>query len=74
MAVNTSDGSNHLARDAKLGNLVNSLGAGVVSAVVVWLGDIDWSSWPAWVVTLGPPAAGLAAGWLTSFKAARFKR
>ena len=38
------------------------------------LGDIDWSSWPAWVVTLGPPAAGLAAGWLTSFKAARFKR
>jgi hypothetical protein len=72
--MTNGDGSNQLPRDAKLGNLVNSLGAGVVAAVVVWLGNIDWSTWPAWVVTLGPPVAGLAAGWLTSFKAARFKR
>jgi hypothetical protein len=72
MSTSTNDGSNQLARDSKLGNLANSAGAALIGAAVTWLSDLDWSGWPAWVVTLGGPAVGLAAGWLTSFKAKRF--
>ncbi len=68
------DGRGRLFHDAKLCNLWNSLVAAVITAGVVWLGDIDWSSWPAWVGTLGGPAAGLAVGWLTSKALPRFKR
>lgn len=67
-------GVGQLAHDAKLGNLWNSLVAAGISAGVVWLGGIDWSSWPAWVGTLGGPAVGLAVGWLTSKALPRFKR
>jgi len=67
-----NDGSNQLTRDSKLGNLANSAGVALITAGIVWLGDIDWSGWPAWVATLGGPAVGLAVGWLTSYKAKRF--
>jgi membrane-bound metal-dependent hydrolase YbcI (DUF457 family) len=70
----TGQGRGVLFHDAKLGNLWNSAVAAVITAGVVWLGDIDWSSWPAWVGTLGGPAAGLAVGWLTSRALPRFKR
>ncbi len=68
----STDGSNQLTRDSKLGNLANSAGAAAVTAAIVWVAGIDWSDWPAWVATLGAPAAGLAVGWLTSYKAKRF--
>lgn len=62
-------GEGKLFRDSKLGNLVNSLVTAAAGAAVVWLGDIDWSTWPAWVGTLGVPAAGLVAGLVTSWRA-----
>jgi hypothetical protein len=63
-----------LAHDAKLGNLWNSVVTAAIVAAIAWLGDLDWSSWPAWVGTLGAPAAGLVVGWLTSKALPRFKR
>jgi len=64
-------GERQLFRDSKLGNLVNGLVAAVAFAIVGWLGDIDWSSWPAWVGQLGAPAAGILAGLITSWRAKR---
>jgi hypothetical protein len=74
MATQSNDGAGVLTRDAKLGNLWNSIVAAGLGAAVMWLGDIDWSTWPAWVGTIGAPAAGLAVGWLTSKALPRFKR
>lgn len=73
MSTTTSaDGSNSLARDSKLGNLANSVLSGGLTALIGAISDWDWSNAPAWLVTLGVPAAGLAVGWLTSYKAKRF--
>jgi len=74
MSVQNSTGAGTLAHDTKLSNVWNSLVAAVIVAGVTWLGDIDWSSWPAWVGTLGAPAAGLVVGWLTGKALPRFKR
>jgi hypothetical protein len=73
MATN-GDGSGQLPHDGKIGNLANSLVAAGIGAAVTWLGGIDWSSWPAWVGTLGAPAAGLAVGWLTTKALPRYNR
>jgi hypothetical protein len=75
MSTNTTapaDGSNTLFRDSKLGNLANSVLAGAVTALIGTISEWDWSSGPAWLATLGAPAAGLVVGWLTSWKARRF--
>lgn len=68
------DGRGTLFRDAKLGNLWNSIAAAGVGAAVAWLNDLDFSGFPGWAVTLGPPVVGLAVGWLTSKALPRFKR
>lgn len=68
------DGSGVLYRDSKIGNVWNSVVVAAGTAAVAWLGDFDWSAWPAWVATLGVPAAGLIAGLITSKVLPRFKR
>jgi len=69
---NSSTGENVLFRDSKLGNLVNSVAVAGLTALIGAVAEWDWSSYPTWVATLGAPAAGLAVGWLTSYKAKRF--
>jgi hypothetical protein len=70
----STDGSGQLAHDTKLSNVWNSVVAALIVAGVTVLGGIDWSSWPAWVGTIGAPLAGLATGWLTGKALPRFKR
>lgn len=69
-----NNGKGELAHDTRLSNLWNSAAALGIGAAVAFLGNIDWSSWPAWVGTLGAPAAGLVAGWLTGKALPRYKR
>lgn len=68
------NGAGVLYRDSKLGNLWNSITAAGVGALIAWLSNLDFTSGPAWFVTLGPPAVGLVVGWLTSKALPRFKR
>jgi len=74
MTTQNGDGAGVLARDAKWGNLWNSVVAGAIGAVVAALNGLDFSGLPGWAATLGPPAAGLVVGWLTSKGMARVKR
>lgn len=68
------DGRGVLYRDAKLGNLVNSVAAAGTVALIGWLSDLDFSSGPGWAAALGGPGVGLLVGWLTSKVLPRFKR
>jgi hypothetical protein len=74
MSTQGQNGAGTLAHDSKWGNVWNSVVAAAITAGVTVLGNIDWSSWPAWVATIGAPAAGLVAGWLASKALPRYKR
>jgi hypothetical protein len=74
MSVQSGNGAGTLAHDTKWSNLWNSAVALIVMAGVEFLGGVDWSAWPAWVGTIGAPAAGLAIGWLRGKALPRFKR
>lgn len=72
MTTNT-DGAGVLTHDSKYGNIVNSLVAAVLVAVITWLGTADFSSLGTWAAVVGAPAAALVAGLLTSKVLPRFK-
>jgi hypothetical protein len=76
MSTNTQNGTGTgvLAHDAKWGNLWNSVVAAGIYAVIAWVGNFDWSSFPVWAGQVGVPVAGLVVGWLTSKALPRFKR
>lgn len=74
MTTQSGTGAGTLPHDGKWGNIWNSLVAAGIGAATVWLSDIDWSSWPAWVGTLGGPAAALLVGLLTTKALPRYKR
>jgi len=69
-----ADGSGVITRDAKVGQLTNGVVTAVGLAVVSWLGDLDFSSFPKAIATLAPPAVGLAVGWITTKFLPHFKR
>jgi hypothetical protein len=68
------NGEGQLPHDGKIGNIVNSLVAAILVAITTWAANIDWSSWPAWVASLGAPAVALVAGLITTKVLPRFKR
>jgi hypothetical protein len=70
----TQAGAGTLAHDAKWGNIWNSLVAAAGYALVGWLQDFDWTSFPTWAGQIGIPVVGLAVGWLTSKFLPRYKR
>ena len=72
--MENADGSGTLTHDSKWGNVVNTVAVAGITAVVDLLANVDWSSWPTWVGTIGAPAAALVAGLLTSKYLPRFKR
>lgn len=69
-----TDGKNSVTRDAKLGHLTNGVVTAVGLAVVSWLGDLDFSTFPTAIATLAPVAVGLASGWITNYLARRTTR
>ena len=62
----TGQGRGKLFYDAKLGNLWNSVVAAAIYAVIGWIKDFDWTSFPTWAGQIGVPVGGLIVGWLTS--------
>lgn len=67
----TSDGSNTLHRDSRLGLAVTFvLGIGLDTAITA-LTNADTSSWHGWWVPFASLAISTAAGALTSYKAKR---
>jgi hypothetical protein len=67
-------GAGELANDSKIGNSVNALVTVVGLAVVSWLGDLDFSTFPKAIATLAPPAIGLISGLITSKFLPRYGR
>jgi hypothetical protein len=63
------DGSKHLARESKLGNLANGAAVAVAGYLAVWLGDLDFTPLPDAVEPILVAAAGTAIGLLTSWVA-----
>jgi hypothetical protein len=70
----SGDGSGVITRDAKIGQWTNTLVTAVGLALVSWLNDLDFSTFPKAVSTLAPPAVGLVVGWITTKVLPRFKR
>lgn len=68
------NGAGVIFRDSRLGQLTAALVTAGGLAVVEWLGDLDFSTFPKAIATLGPVAAGLAAGWITARQARRTAR
>lgn len=68
-----ADGSNHLARDSKLGLAVTFLGGAALDAAIGALADVDTSSWSGWWVPLVSVGISTALGALTAYKAKRRK-
>lgn len=71
---NGTDGAGTLAHDSKWGNVWNGVATSAISGAILALSNLDWSTWPAWVGTIGAPVAGLVVGLLTSKALPRFKR
>lgn len=61
------DGSQSLARESKLGHLVQLTLSAVALAVAGWLTDVDLSTLPGWLVATATVAAATLAGVLTSW-------
>ena len=68
------DGSQSLARESKLGNLVNGVAVTVALYVAQWLGDFDFTALPDPVEPIVIAAAGVAIGLLTSWATKNRKR
>lgn len=70
----SGDGRGVITRDAKAGQLVNAVVTAAGLALVSWINDLDFSTFPKAIATLAPPAAGLVVGWITTKFLPRFKR
>lgn len=67
------EGAGELTRDSLLGNTVNGIVTVVGLAIVEALGSIDFSTLPTFLATVAAPAAGYAAGLITSKFLPRYK-
>ena len=61
------DGSKHLARESKFGNLLNGATVALAGYLAVWVGDLDFTPLPDQVEPILVAAAGVAVGLLTSY-------
>jgi hypothetical protein len=67
----TSDGSNSITRDAKIGYVVNFLVGVLVTGLIGGLSSVDTSTWHGWWVPFVTLGISTALGWLTTYKARR---
>lgn len=73
----SSDGTNRLFRDSKLGLAVTGVGTLVVDAILTGVLDaatsVDTSGWSGWWTTVASAALATAVGVVTAYKAKRDK-
>jgi hypothetical protein len=70
-AASTSDGSNSITRDSKMGLVVNFVVGVAVAAAIGGLTSVDTSTWSGWWVPFATLGISTALGWLTTYKARR---